>query len=185
MDSESPEQMQSASAMLAQAKQESTANGELIRLILAGTRRIDSWLIEQRIVPRLQRENATLVHLTLTTHDKERLTAILLPLPDGAAFARSTTERWSVLERLEALSAIQYIGYRYASEDRWSPEIEAVVQRGDEPPSRATPFEVARIWAEITGLKPAGFESGTLDEMEALGLKLIGRIFNSQGRLGL
>lgn len=176
---------QSACALLAKAKQESVESGEVVKLILAGTRRIDSWLVEHRIVPKLQQENATTLHFTLTARGGERRQGALLPLPDGSAFARSTSGRWSPLEPLEALSAIQYIGYRYAFENGWSREFEAMVQTAERPPRPVIPFEVANIWTEITGSRPAGFASGPLDAAQALGLELIGRVFNSQGRLGL
>lgn len=179
-----PEQTQMAGSLLARAKQESVESGEVVRLILAGVRRIDSWLIEQHIVPSLRAQHATTLHFTLD-RGRERRSAVLLPFQDGSAFARSTSERWSVLERLEALSAVQYIGFRYAPDNDWAPGFEATFEVGERPPSPLMPLEVAAVWAEITGMRPAGFETGALDEMEALGLKLIGRIFNSQGRLGL
>lgn len=184
MDIPTTEQTQSACTLLTEAKQESVVSGDVVRLVLGGTRRIDSWLIEHRIVPRLQQQNATTLHFMLM-RGKEKRCAALLPLRDGSAFARSTQERWSALERLEALSAIQYIGYRYAPDNRWTDDFSVLAQTGEEPPRPVAPFEVAKLWTEATGLTPSGFEAGTVDAMEALGLKLIGRIFNSQGRLGL
>lgn len=185
MELQLPNTEQSACALLAQAKQESAESGEVVKLILSGTRRIDSWLIEQRIVPRLRQQHATSFYFSQKRRSADNSFAILLPLPDGGAFARSTSERWSVLERLEAAAAIQYIGYRYAAQDRWVDGFAAMLQTGDETPRTATPFEVAEAWNDITGLRPAGFEAGPLDEMEALGLKFLGRVFNSRGRLGL
>lgn len=176
---------QGAASLLTQARQESIASGDLVRAVLGGTRRIDSWLIENRILPALQQRDIRTLHFALTTRGVGKRSAALVPLAEGEAFACSTSSRWSALSKLEAISAIQYIGLRYAPGNRWLRGFEATVQRFGELPQAVRPFDVASLWEEATGSRPAGFADGTLDEMEAMGMKLIGRIFNTQGRLGL
>ena len=185
MDSHSLDWPQSAMSLLSLAKKESVDSGELVKLILGGTRRVDSWLIENRILPVLQAKHVRMIHFIFTPKEGEKRATSIVPLPDGGAFACSTSGRWSVLEKREALSAIQYIGLRYAPDNRWVRGFEALLQTPEQEPAAITPFEVATIWEEITGCRPQGFDDGIIDEMEALGLKLIGRVFNNQGRLGL
>lgn len=174
-----------AESLLAQAKQEYGESGELLRLILAGTCRIDAWLIEQRIVPTLQQQGVRSLHFTRTSRGEEKRSAALIPLADGSAVACDTSERWSVLAPLDALSVIEHIGFRYAPENAWVRGFDASVQAGDQPPCPFQPFDVATTWQEITGTRPAGFETGALDQLEALSLQFVGRVFNTLGHLGL
>ena len=67
-----PDPARNAVALLAQAKRAWAGGGEMVRVILAGTSQLDSWLIQNRIVPTLQQQAAQVLHLTLSAADQER-----------------------------------------------------------------------------------------------------------------
>lgn len=170
---------QSASSLLSQAKQE----GELVKLILAGNSHLESWLIENRILPALQKKGLQMLRFTLSGQGKR--SASIVPLPDGSAFALSASGWWSALECHEALHEIHHIGARFAPSDRWLDGFEATLQQADNTWRSVTPSEVALFWEAVTGSRPAGFAVGVLDGIEAFGLDMIDKIFVTQGRLGL
>lgn len=176
---------QGTSSLLAEAKQEVVDNGELIKLVMSGVCHVDSWLIENRILPILQRANARILHLQVATGTGETRSASLIPLSDGSTFARSTSGLWFALDQREATAAIEHIGFRYAPQGRWEDGFLVSLEAPGNPPVPIGPFEVAAIWQEITGTKPSGFEDGLLDEIEAAGLKLIDMFFDTHGQLGL
>lgn len=185
MAHESPSRPQGTSSLLAEARREVADSGELIKLVLAGVHQVDAWLIENRILPLLDRDLARRLVFTLGGAPGADKSVTLIPLPDGSAFARSTSGKWFALDQAEATSAIEHIGFRYAPQDRWQTDFHARLEAPGEAPVPIGPFEVASIWEEIAGARPAGFESGTLDEVEAFGLKLIDMFFDTQGQLGL
>jgi hypothetical protein len=172
---------QSAHALLAQAKRESN----LVKLIMAGTTHIESWLIENLILPGLQDRKLTTLRFEELAAHREQRSASLVPLPDGSAFARHTSGLWSALENQEALHEIQYIGFRFAPGDHWQAGFIATSRRPDQAEVAVTPSEVANIWQQITDTQVAGFEAGALDQMEAFGLGVIDKLLRSHGRLGL
>ncbi|MGE5470978.1 MAG: hypothetical protein ACM3X0_09305 [Bacteroidota bacterium] len=172
---------QSALSLLAQAKQ----GGDLARLIMAGTTHIESWLIENRLLPALHDKKLPTLHFTITEDDQPARTATLIPLPDGSAFACSTSGLWSALESHEATHEIQHIGFRFAPGDHWQHGFSATCQSGGDEARAVTPGEVATLWEEATGTRPQGFAAGRLDQMEAFGLGMINLVLHNQGRLGL
>ncbi|MBS1189519.1 MAG: hypothetical protein H6R10_1311 [Rhodocyclaceae bacterium] len=174
-----------ARSLLFEAKHQCAERGELVKLIMGGTRRVTSWVIENRILPVLRDRDARIFNFAASSQKTGRLSAWLVPLPEGDAFGCDTSGRWSALAKYEAMSAIQYIGFRYAPENRWTSGFEAALEVPGQAPRLLEPLEVASIWEEVTGAKPLGFVNGVLDEMEALGFKLVCRIFNAHGRLGL
>lgn len=180
-----PDPARNAVALLAQAKRAWAGGGEMVRVILAGTSQLDSWLIQNRIVPTLQQQAAKVLHLTLSAADQERRSVSLLPMPDGSAFACATTGFWSALEGHEALQEIQHIGFRYAPSDRWRGGFEAVVEHPDRAATPMSPADVAALWEAVTGCRPLGFAVGVVDQLQAFGLDVIDKVFNTQGRLGL
>ena len=78
---------QGAASLLSQARQVSASDGELLRLILAETHNLDSWLIENRILPALREKGFPMLRFTLRIENQEARSAKLLPLPDGSALA--------------------------------------------------------------------------------------------------
>lgn len=176
---------QGASSLLSQARCQCASDGELVRLILAGTRHLDSWLIENRVLPALREKQLKTLRLHVNLPDHGERSASLVPLPDATAFACSVEGLWCALEATEAKQEIAHIGYRYAPGDRWLAGFQAIVQLADDTVRPVTPSEVARLWQEVTGSRPAGFAVGTLDHAQSLGLDVLDKAFNTQGRLGL
>ena len=176
---------QSAGSLLSQARSMSASDGEFMRLIMAGRRHIDSWLIENRVLPALREKGLHMLCFTLCIDNREARSAKLLPLPDGSAFACATHGSWSVFEAREASHEIAYIGYRYASGSHWPDEFQATLEFADGVARPLTPSEVAGIWREATGAQPAGYASGAVDHLQALGSELLDKAFSTQGRLGL
>lgn len=176
---------QSAVGLLAQAKAASAASGELVKLVMSGIRRLDSWLIENRILPALAARDVRVLAFDVAALGHEHRTAALVPLPDGSALACSIAGRWSALDPQEARAAIQYIGFRFAPGDHWSRDFHAAVQTPGGTPAPAAPAEVAALWQEVTGVRPHGFEAGVLDQVQSFGLNVMDRAFNSHGLLGL
>lgn len=170
---------QSASALLEEARQ----GVDLVRLIMDGTQHLESWMIENRILPAIQEHEPGL--LRFTVNDREKRTASLLPLPDGSAFACTTEGLWLALNSDEALYEIEHIGSRFSPGDRWLPGFAADVQWGAEAAAEIRPVEVAGIWEKLTGVRPRGFEAGKLDKMEAYGFGVIDKVLHIQDRLGL
>lgn len=176
---------QGAASLLSQARRASASDGELLRLILAETHNVDSWLIENRVLPALREKGLHTLRFTLRIENREERSAKLLPLPDGSALACTTDGLWSALEVREALHEIAYIGYRYAPSDRWQDAFQAMLESADGSERPLTPSAVAGVWREATGEPPAGYESGAIDHLQALGSELLDKAFNAQGRLGL
>lgn len=172
-------------ALLERARQEAAGSGELVRLIMGGVHQVDSWLIGHRILPSIESWAARKLRFTHHFKRGESKSAVLIPLPDGGAFACSASGQWFAFDRPEALSVIQHIGFRHAPQDRWEHGFEAHLEAPGEAPAPVTPFEVAAFWAQVTGTRPAGFEGGALDEVEALGLKLVELVFDIPDELGL
>lgn len=185
MAEKAPDLPQGTASLLAQAKQEIVQSGELVKLIMSGVRQVDAWLIENRILPVVEKARARTLHLTLAMDDGKAKSASLIPLPDGSAFARGTSGQWFSLDRREATSAIEHLGFRYAPQDHWEDGFHMLLETPGQPPKAVGPLEAAAIWAEITGSKPTGFEDNTLDGIEALGLRVIDVFFDTQGPLGL
>jgi hypothetical protein len=176
---------QSAVALLSQARSQSASDGELLRLILAGTHHLDSWLIEKRVLPALQEKQLKTLRLRVIAPDQAERSAAMVPLPDASAFACSVEGLWSALEATEAHHEIAYIGSRYAPGDRWLSGFQATLQLPDGAVCPVTPSGVARMWLEATGSSPAGFAVDALDHVQSMGLDVLDRAFNTQGRLGL
>lgn len=172
---------QSARTLLDQAKRDSN----LVKLIMAGTTHIESWLIENQILPGLQDRKLMTLRFEESIEHRELRSASLVPLPDGSAFARLTSGLWSALDATEALHEIQYIGFRFAPGEHWQGGFIATTQRSEQAEVAVTPLEVAKIWQQVTGAQPAGFAVGTLDQMEAFGLGIVDKLLHSHGRLGL
>lgn len=170
---------QSAGALLEQAKK----GADLVKLITEGTTHIESWLIENRILP-LLREHQLYI-LRFETVGQEIRSASLLPLPDGTAFACDCEGYWSVLEAAEALHEIEHIGSRFAPGDRWLNGFTALLRQPEEEDQPISPLEVAKIWQQITGTRPEGFEIGTLDQIEAIGKGVAGLLLHTKSGLGL
>jgi hypothetical protein len=175
----------SAADLLAQAKAESAGTGELVRLVMGGIRRLDSWLIENRVLPALAGRNIKILEFSLDAPHHERRLAAIIPLPDGSAFACSSSGRWSDLDAHEAMAAIQYVGSRYAPGNHWGHDFLATARTPGAASVPATPPEVAAAWEEVTGTRPHGFQTGVLDQVHAFGLHVLDRAFNSHGLLGL
>lgn len=176
---------QSAADLLAQAKSASAPSGELVKLVMNGVRRLDSWLIENRVLPAVADRGIRFIEFRREEHGHEQRLAAIVPLPDGSAFACSSAGRWSALDSQEAMAAIEYIGHRYAPGDHWSRDFQATAHAPGEDPAPVTPSRVAELWTEVTGHRPHGFEHGLLDQVEAFGRNVIDRAFNTQGVLGL
>ena len=170
---------QSAPALLQQAE----LGGGMVRLILAGTANPRSWLIEHQVLPMLgDKQIQSLVFRITRQHTRS---GTLVPLPDGSAFSCTPEGIWSALDQREALSEIQYIGFRYAPSDRWMDGFEAQLLVPGGAIITLTPFDVAGFWEKRTGCMPKGFGHGALDNIEAYGLKAIDKVFQTKGRLGL
>lgn len=180
MTSLTPDWPQSAPALLDQAKQ----GGDLVKLIMAGTHHIESWLIENRILPLLAEHQLGIVRFEIK-HGQDVSIASLAPLPDGTAFTCNTDGLWSALPGDEALLEIQHIGARFAPGDHWPRGFSAHhrLAAGDNVP--LTPLALADLWERITGTRPSGFAIGRLDEMEALGLGIAEKLLHTKSRLGL
>ena len=176
-----PDWPQSAAALLEQAKQ----GGDLVKLIMAGTQHIESWLIENRILPLLQPYEPALLRFTISGQLREQRSASLLPLPDGSAFACSTDGLWSALEAADALHEIEHIGSRFAPGDHWLHGFAASVQWAGATAAEIRPMEVAGVWEKITGSKPGGFETSRLDQVEAYSFGVIDKMLHVKNRLGL
>lgn len=176
---------QSAAGLLAQAKAASATSGELVKLVMSGVRRLDSWLIENRVLPALADKQVRMLAFDVAAPHHEHRTAALVPLPDGSALACSIAGRWSALDPQEAKAAIQYIGFRFAPGDHWARDFHATVQTPGGTPLPVKPPEVADLWQEVTGIRPHGFEAGVLDQVQSFGLNVMDRAFNSHGLLGL
>lgn len=171
---------QSAGALLEQAKQ----RADLIKLIMAGTHHLESWLIENHVLPLLRTHQLGILRFELAQTPDKR-SAKLAPLPDGSAFACNTDGLWLPLEEPEARHEIEHIGSRFAPGNRWRQSFAAVFEQPDQSSVDVTPFAVATLWEEITGCKPCGFEVGTLDQVEAYGLGMAAKLLHTQSRLGL
>lgn len=170
---------QGASSILAQVK----ADASIVKLILAGTSNVSSWVIENQILPSIQAKGISVLNFQLRS-DEQRM-ASLAPLPDGSAFARNARMVWSALEPHEALEEIQYIGFRYSPGDRWQIGFDAWIQEPDGRLVPLAPLEVSKFWEKTTGLVPNGFKEGLLDRAGAFGHDMIDKVFHTQGRLGL
>lgn len=170
-----------AQALLNQAQQ----HGELAKLVMAGTHHVESWLIENRIMPALLQRPVHTLRFSLKGSAKEAQAITLLPLADGSAFACATSGIWSALAPAEALHEIQHIGFRFAPGAHWQEGFEAALYRPDHTAVTISPNEVAKLWEKVTGSRPQGFGEGTIDQLQAIGLGVIDKVFSSQGRLGL
>ena len=174
---------QSAPLLLIEAVRESARDGELIDQILHGTQLFDSWVIANRILPVLPQ--AKTIDFRLSLSAGEQLQARLAPLTDGSAFACNADGVWLALAAGDAQREIGYIGERYAASNRWHDGFQASLHLGDDTGQPLAPLDLASFWEEATGARPVGFEQGFLDQVQSFGLEVIGRIFHSQGRLGL
>jgi hypothetical protein len=76
---------QSAGSLLSQARSASSSDGEVHRLIMAGTYHVDSWLLKNRVLPALREKGLNMLHFSLRIENREERSAKLLPLPDGSA----------------------------------------------------------------------------------------------------
>lgn len=170
----------SASQLVGQAQ----SGVELAKLIMAGTSAIESWLIAHRILPALHEKGLRTLSFSLDVH-REKRAASCIPLPDGSAFICNVLGVWSPLEKNEAAHEIQYIGSRYAPGDHWLTGFGVTLSLPDGTSSPVTPGEVARFWAELTGVRLSGFEVGIFDHLEAIGHGVADKVFTTQGRLGL
>lgn len=171
---------QSASALVSLAKQDINVS----QLIMAGVADVGSWLIEHRILDVIRSKGSAEFEFAFKEPDDR--TAALLLLPDGSAFARNPLCCWFVLEAHDALSEIEYIGFRYASGDHWIHGFDAkLLDHVAQQKSHLTPLALAEKWREVTGAQPSGFSEALIDHVEALGLNVIDTIFHTQGRLGL
>lgn len=170
----------SASQLVGQAQ----SGVELAKLIMSGTTAIESWLIAERIVPALREKGLATLCLSLNVHH-EKHTASCIPLPDGSAFICNVLGLWSTLEKHEATHEMQYIGSRYAPGDHWLSGFAATLMLPDGSSQSLTPGKVASFWAELTGVRLSGFETGLLDHIEAIGHGVADKVFTTQGRLGL
>ncbi len=74
---------QGASSLLSQARCQCASDGELVRLILAGTHHLDSWLIENRVLPALQEKQLMTLRLHVNLPDHGERSASLVPLPES------------------------------------------------------------------------------------------------------
>lgn len=174
-----------AATLLARARQASADQGELMRLMLAGTRGLDSWLIEHRIIPALRDRGLPTLRFTLRAESGQQSSAKLLPLPGGSAFACATDGSWSAFEAGEARHEIGHIGHRYAPGDRWLGSFAAVLEQADGIERPLGPSEVAQVWREATGAQPIGYAKGAIDYLEAIGSGVLDKAFGMKGRLGL
>jgi hypothetical protein len=172
---------QSANALLDQAKQ----GGDLVKLIMAGTHHLESWLIENRILPLLQTHQLAILHFETASQSNDQRSASLVPLPDGTAFVCNTDGLWSALSSQEALLEIEHIGARFAPGDHWLRGFAADVRQADNVATPLLPLDLARLWEQTTGSRPCGFEVGTLDQMEAFGLGVAEKLLHTKSRLGL
>lgn len=172
---------QSADALLNQAKQ----GGDLVKLIMAGTHHIESWLIENRILPLLQTQQLAILRFEKGSQSNNQRSASLVPLPDGTAFACNTDGLWSALNHQEALLEIEHIGTRFAPGDHWLHGFSALVRQADNNITPLLPLDVAGLWEQVTGTRPGGFEVGTLDQVEAFGLGVAEKLLHTKSRLGL
>jgi hypothetical protein len=158
-------------------------DASVINLILSGTSNLASWVIENHVLPSIREKGVPQLHFRLQS--VEQLTASLVPLPDGSAFARNASSIWSTLEPYEAREEVQYIGFRFAPSDRWKSGFAASLQAADGSLSALAPMELASAWEKATGSLPHGFKEGILDRVEAFGFDIADKLFHTQGRLGL
>lgn len=172
---------QSASALVHQAK----VSSDLARLIMDGISDVESWLIAHQILPVLLEKGMKTIDFSQAGHGHETRAASCIPLPDGSAFICNVLGSWRPLEAAEATHEMQYIGSRYAPGKHWQRGFEARVCRPDGCSNPLSPIEFANIWAETTGSRLSGFETGILDHIEALGYDVADKVFTTQGRLGL
>ncbi len=157
---------------------------ELAKLIMSGTTAIESWLIAHRILPALQEKGLARLCFSLDAHH-EKHAASCIPLPDGSAFICNVLGIWSPLENDEATHELQYIGSRYAPGDHWLRGFEATLNLPDGSSQPVTPGKVASFWADLTGVRLSGFETGIFDQIDAIGHGVADKVFTTQGRLGL
>ena len=172
---------QSAVALLDQAKRQ----GDVVKLIMAGTEHIDSWLIEQRILPFLFGQQLGILRFSMAAGDAPPRKAALAPLPDGSAFFHDTSGIWGALAVSEAVQEIQHIGLRFAPADQWQTGFSACFQLADAEARPLKPLEVARQWHDTTRIAPKGFDEGRLDRVAAFGLDAMEKLLKTHGRLGL
>ncbi len=157
---------------------------DLVGLIMQGNADVESWLIAHEILPALASKELQQIELGQTSGNHPRR-AILVPLPDGSAFGCNDSGKWMALNPDEAIGEIQYIGFRYASGNRWTDNLEVSLTMPGGVRRVVEPFDVARLWQDATGQKPQGFDEGLLDKIEALGYSVVDKLFNTQGRLGI
>lgn len=174
----SDEQLKNAKILLAQVKQESAHNGELLKLILAGSLELDSWLIGHHLLPALREHDFKVFNFSRVPENGAERRVSLVPFPDSSAFVRDASGNWLALEPHEAISEIEYIGARYAPDNRWFHGFQADITTRDSPQTPITPFELATTWEKITGTRPRGFATGLLDQVEAFSLNAIGMAIN-------
>lgn len=172
---------QSAAALLDQAKR----NGDLVKLIMAGTHHLESWLIENRILPLLQAQQIGILRFEAGGQNEHKRSASLVPLPDGTAFACNADGVWSALDKPEALTEIEYIGARFAPGNHWLRGFAANFQHPDNAVVSLPPLDIARLWEQFTGARPAGFEVSKLDQVEAFGRGFAEKLLHTKSRLGL
>jgi hypothetical protein len=170
----------SASQLVTQAEQ----GVNLAKLVMDGTMAVESWIIANRIVPALHEKGLKTLVFSHDTHHEKRC-ASCIPMPDGSAFICSVLGVWSPLEKYDAAHEVQYLGSRYAPGDHWSRGFDAMLSLPDGASQSVTPGEVARFWAEVTGIRLSGFETGIFDHIEAIGHGVADTVFTTQGRLGL
>jgi len=170
----------SASQLVSQAQ----SGVELAKLIMSGTTAIESWLIVQRIVPALHEKGLATLCFSRDAH-REKNTASCIPLPDGSAFICNVRGLWSPLEKYDATHEIEYIGSRYAPGDHWLSGFDVTLKLPDGSSRPMTPGKVASFWAEVTGVRLSGFETGIFDHIDAIGHSVADKVFTTQGRLGL
>ncbi|WP_300454704.1 hypothetical protein [Accumulibacter sp.] len=152
---------------------------------MAGTQHIDSWLIENRVLPALRENGRRMLRFSLRIDDGDELSAKLMPLPDGSALACPVDGSWSACEAGEAAHEVAYIGYRYASGNQWTDGFQATRQLAEGSGKALTPSTVATVWQEFGGTRPASYSSGAIGQLQALGSEVLDKAFNTGGRLGL
>ena len=173
-----PETLSQARSLLDQAKRQV----DLAGLIMAGTRHLDHWVIENRLLPELAASGLLCFH---NRRNEPPVSASLLPLADGSAFVRDAEGLWWALDTAEASFEIERIGTRFAPGNRWQNGFSAEFESPGQASRQCAPQEVADYWQTVTGQRPAGFDDGRLDEMEALGVGLAETLLHTRSRLGL
>lgn len=176
----------SATELLAQIERQAAAQGEMTRIILDGACEVDSELIRRHLLAALRAQGCREFRFTCPNPEPgPRLTAQLILLPDGSAFACDIRQRWLALSPEEARATIEHLGRRYAPGNHWTGDFTASLDVPDSGSQELSPMALADLWQTVCSYRPTGFSDSLMDHLEAWGHAAYSHAFGDAGKLGL